>query len=869
MVELIELKSLIFDNDYVFLQKEAYYIMRKQIFKQITEILSTIMEGVMFATTAKPDEAYTMLCDCYDASNAISETLNGMLNEKRILVYNKWILALIDMLEDLNEHLANGKPFGEIFRGIENQIHLIRSAILSEKIEIVFMPYSASMWDCMESIWEAARKDPNCECIVVPIPYYERNIDNSFGKFHYEGSQFPKNVPITNYEAYDYTTRKPDIVYIHNPYDGYNRVTSVDPRFYSSELKKYTEMLVYVPYYVTNGTVPESHCRVPALQFIDKVIVQSDETKEQHEKTLPSEKVVPLGSPKVDRILHLEKNKPEIPEEWKEIIGNKKVVLFNLSITSLLAEGNKALEKLSYVFSIFEERDDVVLLWRPHPLSSNTMSSMRPQLLQGYQKLVNDFREKRLGIFDDTPDVERAIAISDAYFGDGTSSLVHMFSITGKPAMVQELNINREPDEEDLHSVWFGSAEFDGDRAWFSLGSFNGLCQVNLHTGQVEFVSEIPNERRYSHLLYEGIVKHENKLILAPLGGKEIAEFDLIQGSFKKITRETSSAGLSVGSFQLFKNIVYKESVYFTPLSYPAILKYDLRTGENTFYTDWMDQLSPFISDSKKPLFANGVCVRDNLLLMAFAQDNIVLEFNMDTNRAKFHRVGREGNKYWGMTFDGQDYWLIQNDNRNAESIVKWNYETGATEEYADFPPGFVSLENNFNEIVYCGKYLLAFPRFSNMIVKIDATTGAMSEFNTGLDYKEGERKSCYNSLKCNYYFAKRYDEENVIAMSMYDNSLIKININTEEVTKVKMILKKEDIKAYISFDQYCNNAQEVGDFHFTESKYLSLNNLLDYIASDNYSKNPLQSEKYAKVIKNADGTCGMKTHQYIMGNLT
>ena len=48
--------------------------------------------------------------------------------------------------------------------------------------------------------------------------------------------------------------KKPDAVFIHNPYDQNNRLTSVHPDFYSSRLKKYADQLIYLPYYTTAST---------------------------------------------------------------------------------------------------------------------------------------------------------------------------------------------------------------------------------------------------------------------------------------------------------------------------------------------------------------------------------------------------------------------------------------------------------------------------------------------------------------------------------------------------------------------------------------------------------------------------------------
>ena len=55
---------------------------------------------------------------------------------------------------------------------------------------------------------------------------------------------YPEYVPVTWYGDYDIEGRKPDMIFIHNPYDEFNYVTSVHPMFYAKELKKYTDMLV-------------------------------------------------------------------------------------------------------------------------------------------------------------------------------------------------------------------------------------------------------------------------------------------------------------------------------------------------------------------------------------------------------------------------------------------------------------------------------------------------------------------------------------------------------------------------------------------------------------------------------------------------
>ena len=99
------------------------------------------------------------------------------------------------------------------------------------------------------------------------------------------------------------------------------------------------------------------------------------------------------------------------------------------------------LEKIKSVFDVFyENKDEMALLWRPHPLIKATVESMRPQLWTEYDKLVRKYREEGWGIYDDSSDIDRAIALSDAYYGDG-SSVVQMYQQTGKPIMMQNVDV--------------------------------------------------------------------------------------------------------------------------------------------------------------------------------------------------------------------------------------------------------------------------------------------------------------------------------------------------------------------------------------------------------------------------------------------
>ena len=93
------------------------------------------------------------------------------------------------------------------------------------------------------------------------------------------------------------------------------------------------------------------------------------------------------------------------------------------------------------VFKFFREnQDNLVLLWRPHPLLLNTLDAMLPWLKEEYLKRVRQFKQESWGIYDETPDPNLAIALSAGYYGD-QSSLVTFYRETRKPILLQDVYI--------------------------------------------------------------------------------------------------------------------------------------------------------------------------------------------------------------------------------------------------------------------------------------------------------------------------------------------------------------------------------------------------------------------------------------------
>ena len=454
--------------------------MRKAQKQMALEFVATLQEAheeiKNFISSKSHEQAMDVLAQCQQGAIELGNFIEETAGEgtQAVVLLEKYCERVFHFYDELTE--GNFENTKANLRNLRNQMQEVENRIkydIKVRKEIAFFPYKASMWDSLESIYLAAKEDPDCDAYCVPIPYYDKKGDGSFGQMHYEGRDYPSNIEVIDYTTYNFEERRPDVIYIHNPYDQYNYVTSVHPRFYAKNLSQYTEELVYVPYFVLREIEPDDTAAVermshfiflPGTIYANKVILQSEKMAqiyineylkaakegnfqgEHLDRKAQEKKFLGLGSPKFDKVLNTRKEDLEIPAEWLKIIEKpdgswKKIIFYNTSVQALLDNDEKMLKKMLSVFAIFKEKqDEVTLLWRPHPLIQTTIQSMRPQLWLAYQKIVEQYKAEKWGIYDDSKDMNRAVALSDGYFGD-PSSVVQVYQKTGKPIMIQDAEI--------------------------------------------------------------------------------------------------------------------------------------------------------------------------------------------------------------------------------------------------------------------------------------------------------------------------------------------------------------------------------------------------------------------------------------------
>ena len=409
--------------------------MRKKTSEKLLKCVDNILSSLEMFRNFKGNSYISAKINklCSDNMAVLEECADG--------VENKEYLELLDKFKESVSKI-NLEDAAEISKKMKE---LVSDSIV---YKIVFMPYKASMWDSLESIWMAADKDERCEALVVPITYYELDSNRNPVKKVNERDRFPEYVNTINDEEYDLENDFPDIIYIHNPYDNTNLVTRVDSRYYSWNLKKYCEKLVYVPYYKWVDGVSSTLFK-SAMHYADYTVQSSDDAVKRCIEASPEyagilgmetivvrkameKKLINLGSPEVDKVLSLSKDTVLMPDDWKgKVIKSRVNVLYNTTLDEIFE--SRTFDKVKETLNFFKKNSEkAFVIWRPHPLMKQTLTSMLPNLIDEYDELMNEFITGDYGVLDANSSMHYAMFWSDMYYGYKTSSMTELYKYTGK-----------------------------------------------------------------------------------------------------------------------------------------------------------------------------------------------------------------------------------------------------------------------------------------------------------------------------------------------------------------------------------------------------------------------------------------------------
>lgn len=513
----------------------------------------------------------------------------------------------------------------------------------------------------------------------------------------------------------------------------------------------------------------------------------------------------------------------------------KKVVLYNTSIDSILKEGDKALDKIDYVFEAMKRKTNVVLWWRPHPLTSSTIEAMRPELQTRYNGLVERFCGEKMGIYDTTSDLNRAIAVSDAYYGNW-SSVIYLYMAAGKPVLISQ------PDIFEKLAVRIEIRDFvEADhKLWFTSYNFNSLFYYDLETCKIQLVGDIPGERAFDSELFFPIAASGRYVILIPGHSKYIVRYDMDCGRFETCYLSGLGACRFIGLSGT------EDELYLFPRADSHIVKYYINDN----------RVEPLIAvenqeNGGKAGFKRRIARVGQDFYCVSGEDNIVYQFSPAKNQLLSRKTGDRGKRYdWVEAMD-DILFLI-----SSEGVSLTGKEGGNYIGTIEYPDGFTGGATPFADIVNDGQFLYLFPDTANMVIKIDM---------------EHRSASCF--LKCREGVSGQYLCARLVGDSIYaflgdEHEFQVIDRKTVQYANIPVTLTEEQTAAIMERKMFVIKEAVTGEpslaFKEVENGLVTIEAYADAIGSELDEAVGQQTIPNQRYFLNADGSCGKKIFEMI-----
>lgn len=257
----------------------------------------------------------------------------------------------------------------------------------------------------------------------------------------------------------------------------------------------------------------------------------------------------------------------------------------------------------------------------------------------------------------------------------------------------------------------------------YLLDNKDGLFVYDRLKGDTAFLGQIEgnNDARYMKI---HALDH-SALLFVPYGLGDIVGYNIEEEKFYIFSQIVRNKDINYMPWKdMFR---YKDRAYFLGLdSIAGILRVDIPTGKSEIKTEWKRNFHNKFGCEASLYFNINACQVGHFFWVPLNIKNMIMKYDMETDRSFFYRVGEEEIHYATICYDGRFFWL----SGDAPAIVRWNAVTNETILYRSLPEGlkkrtFTDAEKNkwdsffLNSLIWHGRIYFS-PLCANMIIALD-----------------------------------------------------------------------------------------------------------------------------------------------------
>lgn len=400
----------------------------------------------------------------------------------------KCLEELCELIYECSVQLGQADDIAACITAMQNKIveteQFLQTELLAQNQVVIFID-KAEHWHFVEWYWKKLIKTDNTDIFIVPLPYFYKKYDGTCYASKYEFEEIKKCIDssiqrsrdknvesctkVVDYNEFDVKLHHPERIIIQNPYDEWNQAITLLEDYYSRNLQKYTDQLVYiVPFRVeefTKENYREYHnmqyyCTMPGVVRADVTYVQSGNMREvyiqkliefagEDTRAVWKKKIAVAENTEAGNTDGKAKEKNKIlsagdtcQQRQSEKACRKKIAFF-VQVGLTIQYKEEMLKKLESVLEIFKDsQEKVELIWVGDKEHDAFLRDYDNEFAKKYDAISENFQKEGWGIYLDRADasVSELVQMCDAYYGSA-SHIALEFEVKKKPVMIMDVEV--------------------------------------------------------------------------------------------------------------------------------------------------------------------------------------------------------------------------------------------------------------------------------------------------------------------------------------------------------------------------------------------------------------------------------------------
>lgn len=203
----------------------------------------------------------------------------------------------------------------------------------------------------------------------------------------------------------------------------------------------------------------------------------------------------------------------------------------------------------------------------------------------------------------------------------------------------------------------------EGGKIWFVPYTAGAVFELDIKSESVNFLSMLP-VKKYVNLTEGTMLKHENKIYLAPCMGEEFLIYDIRENQFTKIQCERG------GTYKFHSGFYRNKNIYFIGQEQALIARYDLEK-ERVYYIDEFQKEPACKRDSGSINWSKGgACINGVNVLIPNVINSCVLSYNVQENSYNVRDFEIHSKSICAITYANHACWLFP---ESGNTILRWD----------------------------------------------------------------------------------------------------------------------------------------------------------------------------------------------------